>query len=130
MSTKRELSFVLPNQPGSLAAVTAALARRKVNLLALDAAGGFEYNIVRIVTDNAPRAKRIIEREGYEVGLTKVLCLWASDTPGALARIAQKLARARINIDYLYATGGRPGKKALIVLHVDDRKKAARLLGD
>ncbi|NQU11468.1 acetolactate synthase [bacterium] len=111
MSTKRELSFVLPNQPGSLAAATAALARRKVNLLALDAAGGFEYNIVRIVTDNAARAKRILEREGYEVGQTKVLCLWASDTPGALARIAQKLARAKINVDYLYATGGAPARR-------------------
>ena len=49
MATKKELSVVLPNKPGTLAAVTAALAKAKVNLLAVDASGGFEYNIIKLV---------------------------------------------------------------------------------
>jgi hypothetical protein len=130
MPTKKEFSFVLPNRAGSFAAVTTALAQRKVNLLAVDAAGGFEYNIVRIVPDNAAKAKRILLREGYEVGETSVLCLPVHDQPGAVAQIAQKLARAKINIDYLYASGGSPGSAALVILHVEDLKKAARLLGE
>ncbi len=123
MPIKRELSFVLPNRAGTLAEVTATLAQRKINLLAVDASGGFEYNIVRIVADNAARAKRILERHGYEVAETKVLCLSTPDAPGWLAQVAQKLGRAKVNIDYLYATGGT-GHEAMMVLHVDDLKKA------
>jgi len=128
MATKKELSIVLPNRPGTLATVTAALAKAKVNLLAVDAAGGFEYNIVRLVPDNAAKAKAVIKRLGLDVGETNVLAILVKDRPGALAEIAGKLGRAKINIDYLYGTGGRGGTGELVVIHASDTKKAAKLL--
>jgi len=129
MAIKKELSVVLPNRPGALADLTAALAKAKVNLLAVDASGGFEYNIVRVVPDNTRKAKAVIKRYGLDVGETNVVCVSVKDEPGALAEIAGKLGRAKINIDYLYATGGTHGGEALLVLHAADNKKAARLLG-
>jgi len=128
MAIKKELSVVVPNRPGTLADLVAALGKAKVNLLAVDASGGFEYNIVRLVPDKAAKAKAVLRRQGLDVGETKVLCVYAKDEPGALAKVAGKLGRAKINIDYLYATGGRRGPEALLVLHPADTKKAARLL--
>jgi hypothetical protein len=128
MPTKKELSIVLPNKPGTLADVTSALAKAKVNLLAIDASGGFEYNIVRLVPDSAAKAKSVLSKQGLDVGESNVVCAYAADTPGALAKIAGKLGRAKINIDYLYATAGKGGE-ALIVFHTADAKKAARVLG-
>jgi len=128
MAIKKELSVVLPNRPGTLADLTAALAKAKVNLLAVDASGGFEYNIVRLVPDNARKAKTVIKRYGLDVGETNVVCVSVKDEPGALADVAGKLSRAKINIDYLYATGGTQGSEAFLVLHAADNKKAARLL--
>jgi hypothetical protein len=128
MPTKKELSIVLPNKPGTLADVTSALAKAKVNLLAIDASGGFEYNIVRLVPDKTGKAKAVLTRHGLDVGESNVVCVDTKDEPGALAKVAGKLGRAKINIDYLYATAGKRGGESLIVLHSADAKKAARVL--
>ena len=128
MTTRTELSIVLPNRPGTLGEVANALARAKVNLLAIDASGGFEYNIVRIVPDKAAKARAVLRRRGLDVGETKVLCIPAKDQPGALARVADALGGARVNIDYLYATAGRAQSEAVIVAHVSDARKAVKAL--
>ena len=128
MTTRTELSIILPNRPGTHGDVTHALARAKVNLLAIDASGGFEYNIVRIVPDKVAKARTVLRRKGLEVGETKVLCIPAKDQPGALARVADRLGSAKVNIDYLYATAGSPPAQALIVAHVSDTRKALKSL--
>jgi hypothetical protein len=128
MTIRTELSIVLPNRPGTLGEVTNALARAKVNVLAIDASGGFEYNIVRIVPDKAAKARAVLRRKGLDVGETKVLCISAQDKPGALAHIADALGGAKVNIDYLYATAGRPQSEALIIAHVSDARKAIKAL--
>jgi hypothetical protein len=99
-----------------------------VNLLAIDASGGFEYNIVRIVPDKVAKARTVLRRRGLDVGETKVLCIPVTDGPGALARVANALGSARVNIDYLYATAGGPHSNAVIVAHVSDLRKAIKAL--
>ena len=128
MTTRTELSIVLPNKAGTLGEVAHALAKAKVNLLAIDASGGFEYNIVRIVPDKVAKARAVLRRKGLDVGETKVLCIPAPDKPGSLARIADALGHARINIDYLYATAGASPAESLIVAHVNDARKAIKAL--
>ena len=67
MPIKKELSVVLPNRPGTMAELASTLAKAKVNLLAIDASGGFEYNIVRLVPDRTAKAKAVIKRLGLDV---------------------------------------------------------------
>ncbi len=64
MTTRTELSIVLPNRPGTLSEVASALAKAKVNLLAVDASGGFENNIERIVPDKVAKARAVLRRRG------------------------------------------------------------------
>jgi hypothetical protein len=128
MTTRTELSIVLPNRPGTLGDVANALAKAKVNLLAIDASGGFEYNIVRLVPDKVAKARAVLRRKGLDVGETKVLCIPAKDQPGALARVTDVLGDAKINIDYLYATAGNSQSEVLIVAHVSDARKAIKSL--
>lgn len=127
MSIKKELSFVLPNRPGTLGKVASALAADKVNLLALDASGGLEHNIVRLVPDNPSRAIAVLKRHKLEVGTGSVLCVKLADKPGAVARLTNTLGRAGINIEYLYATGGQSGGDALVVLRTSDNRRAQKL---
>jgi len=128
MTTRTELSIVLPNRPGTLGEVANALAKAKINLLAIDASGGFEYNIVRLVPDKAAKTRAVLRRKGLDVGETKVLCIPAKDQPGALAHVTDVLSDAKVNIDYLYATSGSPHADALIVAHVSDTRKAIKAL--
>ena len=48
--------------------------------------------------------------------------------PGALEAIAAKLARARINIDYVYGSTGKSAS-ATVVLSVSNLTKAAKVVG-
>ena len=128
MITRTELSIVLPNRPGTLGEVANALAKAGVNLLAIDASGGFEYNIVRIVPDKVGRARTVMRRRGLDVGETKVLCIAADGGAGSLARVANALGNVRVNIDYLYATAASSHAGAIIVAHVSDLQKAIEAL--
>ena len=128
MTIRTELSIVLPNRPGTLSEVASALAKAKVNLVAIDASGGFEYNIVRIVPDKVAKARAVLRRRGLDVGETKVLCIPATEGPGAIARVADALGTAKVNIDYLYATTASSQSESIIVAHVSDARRAIKAL--
>jgi len=57
-----------------------------------------------------------------------VLCVTLSNKPGALAEIAEKLARHHINISDAYCTAGAKGGKTTGVLKVADVKKATKII--
>jgi hypothetical protein len=50
--------------------------------------------------------------------------------PGVLAKIAERLAEAEVNIEYAYLAGSRGTEKGLIILRPSDVGKAKRVLGD
>jgi hypothetical protein len=50
--------------------------------------------------------------------------------PGVLAKIAERLAEAEVNIEYTYLAGGRATEKGLIVLRPSDVERAKRVLSD
>lgn len=128
MPIRKELSVVLPNKPGKLASVTRALAKAKVNLLALDVAAGLEYSTVRLLPENPAQARAVLNKLNVPLGEASVLCVTVKDEMGALARVAGILGRAKINIDYIYVTSGKRGGEAMLVIHASDVKTAARLL--
>ena len=59
---------------------------------------------------------------------TEVLCVNLANTSGALAAVAEKLARNHINISYAYCTAGAKGGRTTGVLKVADVKKAMKVL--
>jgi len=128
MGMQKELSFVLPNRPGTLGEVTSALAAKGVNLLALDAAGGLDHNIVRLVPANATKALAVLRKHRLDVGAHTVLCVKLADKAGAISRAASALGKAGINIEYLYATGGHTGDQVLVVMRTSDNRKAQQVL--
>jgi hypothetical protein len=59
---------------------------------------------------------------------TDVLCLNLTNKSGALAAVAEKLAKNHINISYAYCTAGAKGGRTTGVLKVADVSKAMRIL--
>ena len=60
----------------------------------------------------------------------EVLMIETANQPGVLATIAERLADAEVNIEYVYLAGGRGTEKGLIVLRPSDIDKAQRALQD
>ena len=128
MHIETQFSVFLVNKPGVLAVVTGALAKAKVNVSALTLMDSVEHGVLRLVTDNAPGARKVLGKSHDEWAESDVMVMELDNSPGAFARVAAILANAHINISYAYCTGGAAGGKTTAVFKVADMKKAKKLL--
>lgn len=99
----KQLSVFLEDRSGRLTELTRILAENDVNITALSVAETADYGIVRLVVGRPELAKEALEKAGFSIGLTDVVCVNMPDQSGSLYRILQILTDEQINIDYMYA---------------------------
>ena len=128
MEIVQQLSLFLANRPGTLAAVCEELARHKINIYALTISDSVDHAIVRMVVSETRKALDIFEERGVLVVNSKVLMIENSNKPGSLARIASRLAKAKINIEYAYLATSPGAKSGLLIVRASDTKKAMKVL--
>ena len=129
MRIETQFSIFLVNKPGVLAQVTNALAKAKINVIALTLVDSSEHGVLRIVCgDNAEKVRGVLARANDQFTETEVLAMDLSNKPGAFAAAADKLAAEHININYAYCTGGARGGKTTAIFKVADLNKALRVL--
>jgi hypothetical protein len=128
MKIVKQLSLFLENKPGALAAVTKAFAKYKINIHALAVSDAVDHAVVRMVVNDANKAIHLLGEHGVLVVERNVIMVEGRSEPGELAEIARKLAKAKINIEYAY-TATPPGASiGIMILRVNDMKKAQRVL--
>jgi hypothetical protein len=123
-----ELTIVTPNAPGKLAEVLRALATSNINLIAIDSSSGYDLNMVRLVTNHPPKARKVLAKLGYSATESTVLGVAISDKPGQLAQIAAAISKSRVNIDYIYATAVAYDQPAMVIIHVAEAGAAEKAL--
>ena len=124
----KQISVLIENEKGKLAAVSTLLAKRKINLQALSIADTTDYGILRVVTDRTDDALEALTEAGFLAKVTDVLAVKIKDEPGSLAKIISALAASDISVEYTYAfTSTEPGI-AVMAFRVDDNKKAVDAL--
>ena len=128
MEIVQQLSLFLENKPGTLAEVCKELARQKVNIAALTISDSVDHAIVRMVVSEPRKALDLFESRGVLVVEAKVLMIENSNKPGSLAIIAEKLAKAKINIEYAYLATSPGAKSGLLIVRASDTKKAIKIL--
>jgi len=116
MKERAEITVARENEPGRLAHLTQCLAEQKVNILAISVLESTDMGMVRMVVDKPPVAlKMLVECCPMTITACEVLEVRLPNKPGALAGIATKLAKKRVNIDYLYGSTTGKGKASVIV---------------
>ena len=128
MHITKQLAIFLDNRPGTLARVADALAKAKINIYAISTSDTVDHSVIRLVVDDYRKALHVFEAHGTLVVDDDVLMVEGSNQPGSLAKIAHKLARAKINIEYCYCATHPEEKKGLVILRVADAKKALKVL--
>jgi hypothetical protein len=101
---KRQFTLYLENKPGVLAKITDRLANAKVNIEGISVANSSDVALLQMVVSNATAAKRVFNALNVAFTVQDVALIPLANKPGSLARVAEKLAEARININYVYAT--------------------------
>jgi len=122
----KQISVFLPNKPGILAEFTKVLLQNNINMRAISVADTADYGILRIIVDKVDDCIKILKTNNYLVSVTEVIAVEVPDKPGGLHQITKILGDVDVNIEYLYSTILK--EKAIIVLRVDDIKKAANIL--
>jgi hypothetical protein len=130
IETATQLAVFLANRPGALARVCEALANAEINIYALATSDTVDHSVVRMVVSDPTKALMLLGEAGVLALETEVLMIETASEPGVLAKIAERLAEAEINIEYAYLAGGREAEKGLIVLRPSDVEKAQTALRD
>ncbi len=128
MEITKQLSVFLANKPGTLAAVCAELERAKVNIFALTISDTTDHSVVRMVLSDTEKALHIFEERGVLAVENKVLMISNDNKPGSLGKIAARLAKAKINIEYAYLATSPGAKRGLLILRTSDTRKALKIL--
>ncbi len=122
----RQLSVFLENKPGVLAAVCKALGEHDINIRGVSVSDTVDHAVVRLIVSDPHKAVHVLGEHGALVVETDVLIVKLSDHPGALAEVATKFARGKINIEYAY--GSSDDTEATVFMRVSDTKKALEIL--
>jgi hypothetical protein len=128
MKIATQFSVFMINKPGVLAQVLGEFARAKINIIAMTMMDSVEQGVMRVVFAAPVRAKEVLTKLNMAYNETEVLCVDLANKAGALAVVAEKLAKNHINISYAYCTAGAKGGRTTGVLKVADVKKAMRVL--
>ena len=128
MYVATQFSIFMVNKPGVLAQVLGEFARAKVNIIAITMMDSVEHGVMRVIFAAPKRAKEVLSKLNMPCREVEVLCVNLANKAGALAAVAEKLAKNHINISYAYCTAGAKGGRTTGVLKVANVKKAMRVL--
>ena len=128
MQITKQLAVFLDNRPGMLARLADALAEAKINIYAITTSDTVDHSVIRLVVSDYRRALHVFEEHGTLVVEDDVLMFEGSNKPGEMARIAHRLADAKVNIEYCYSATPPDSKKGLLILRVSNPVKALKVL--
>ena len=128
-----QIVVTLQSKPGTLAHLCSMLGKAGVNISAVMAPGvagaKARQGKVRLLVDNPDKAKDALKNAKIRFSEEEAIAIELDNRPSALREVAEKLAQAKINIRYAYATATEGSAKATVVLAVPDVAKALAVLG-
>jgi hypothetical protein len=128
VKTAIQLAVFLANRPGALTRVCAALAQAGINIHALTTSDTVDHSVVRMVVSDPTKALMLLGEAGVLALEADVLMMEAENKPGMLEKIAERLAEAKVNIEYVYLAGSPQANRGLMILRPSDVDKAQRAL--
>ena len=128
MPTVKEFNLSIEDKPGTLGKICRALADKNVNIVAAQSFSSGVKSLTRLVFDDPTKARNVLDSERTSYTEADVAQVKLANRPGELARAAQKLGDASININYLYCGAEPSTNTPLVIFGVADVGKAAPLL--
>lgn len=124
----KQISVFLENKSGRLSEVCSTLADAEINIRALSIADTTDFGILRLIVNDPSLAFAILKGAGFTVSQTEVIAVSVPDCPGGLAQVLDTLAKAKVNLEYLYAFLAQKHSDALVVFRVGDIPQALSAL--
>ena len=138
MHRVRLVAVFVEDRLGSLARTTKALSAAGTNVRWVGIASGERFGVIRFLVDQTEVAQKALTDAGFAVSLNEVLAVEVDDRPGGLAHIAEILSQHGINIINASGFVVASGKRAVLIIEVEDiaaaqaalKGKHVRLIGE
>jgi hypothetical protein len=129
MPKTTQLTLSLVSRPGTLATLTRSLADAGVNITALSAPEASGRGKIRLLVNDPGRARRALRKADSRANEQPAFVLRLRNKPGALTRVAARLAKERINVRSIYATTAGRGSAVVVRTVGGNARNARRGLG-
>ena len=126
MPRAKQLTLWVTDQPGMLGEIAGALGEKKTNIMAIMGATEGGRGAIRMVVDKPATAKKVFASRGWQATEEEVLAVTLSDSPGTLGKVAAKLGKAGVNIEYVYGGSAGSARKLNAYFGVSDIKAALK----
>ena len=127
----QQVGVFLDNKPGTLSELITYLDRFKIRIFALSIADAGEFGLIRMITEDAGRATKILEDAGFNLAKSKKnveVTVILTTEKDKISRISKILGDNGLNIEYAYSSAVHIDGKFALVLRADDLEKAERIL--
>ena len=118
----------LVNQPGQLAKISEAIARKGINITGISGVTCGGSGAVALLTNDEPGTRKAFEDAGIRARELELVTTSIEDKPGTFAAVTKKLFDAGINIEAAMPVGMAGGKVSL-AFATDQPQKAREILG-
>jgi hypothetical protein len=119
-----QVTVFVENKPGRISKIAHVLGDNNINIRAITISDRGEYGLVNIIADDPDKAERVLSAAGFSVSRRYVIAITMDDRPGALANITRYLHSNNINVSNAYGFILESGRRAVLVLEVDDYERA------
>ena len=127
MPRAKQLTVIVPDRPGALGDIAAALGAKKVNIVGFCGAKQGEQGFIWLVVDKPAAAKKVFAANGWNATEDELLAVTLSDNPGSLGKFTTKLGKAGVNITFAYTGSARSSRKLTAYFGVSDLKAALKV---
>jgi hypothetical protein len=116
----RQLSVFLHNRVGALMALVRLLRDNNIEVLGLSVQESTEMTLVRLVLSDPETAGMLFMEKGIAHATTSIVVAEVRESEQDLASCLAALLAAEINIRLCYPLMARPGRGALLAMHLDE----------
>lgn len=125
----QQISVFVENKQGKLVETVKTLAENDINIRAMSIADTKDFGILRMITSDNAKTRQVLSDDTV-VNTTDVIAVKMADRPGSLYKVIDILAKAGVNIEYMYAFTASDALGAYVVFRVDDVLQAQRLMDE
>lgn len=125
----RQISVFLENRVGALLALVKLLGDHQIAVLGLSMQETTELALVRLVLSAPEDAQLVLIEKGIAHAVTAVTAVELQETSASLPQVLATLLGAEVNIHFSYPLLIRPGGRPVLILHLDSRDFAHKVLG-
>ena len=125
MSIAKHFVVPLENKPGELAHLASILSGVSVNIQAIsipETPHG-KAGKIRLLVDDEARAKKALVSANIPFEEEEVIVLYLENKPGALAGLADKLSREKIELEYAYAVSHKGSATTPVIVKAIPRSE-------